>query len=64
MKKVRCILADDEVLSVELLQSYVLKLDNYEVVAMWSLVSIIFCTWISFTKWFPPSLVFQKRGLT
>lgn len=34
MKKVRCILADDEVLSVELLQSYVLKLDNYEVVAM------------------------------
>ena len=30
MKKVRCIIADDEILSLELLQSYILELENYE----------------------------------
>ncbi len=33
MKKIRCIIADDEVLSLEILEGYILKLDNYHLVA-------------------------------
>jgi DNA-binding LytR/AlgR family response regulator len=33
MKKVKCIIADDEVLSSDVLESYLAKLENYQVVA-------------------------------
>lgn len=32
MRKVRCIIADDEILSLEILQSYLLQLENYQLV--------------------------------
>src|SRR6187402_400973 len=32
MRKIRCILADDEQLSLEIMEKYVSKLDNYQIV--------------------------------